>query len=67
MLILGVRFQARRDKKRHKVEEQLVPLKEGYEEAFGISTPSKEVFCTSNKPLFTPLATNHVLTVVSMC
>lgn len=55
---------AKKDKKKSKNEDDLVKLKEGYEEALGISTPSKEVFCIENKSLVSRLASNKVLTVV---
>uniref|UniRef100_A0A1B6EHK0 AP-3 complex subunit delta n=1 Tax=Cuerna arida TaxID=1464854 RepID=A0A1B6EHK0_9HEMI len=55
--------QSKKEKKRHKGDEELVKLKEGYEEALGISTPSKEIFCITNKPLISRLAYNKVLTV----
>ncbi|BET02225.1 AP-3 complex subunit [Nesidiocoris tenuis] len=43
--------------------EELLTLKEGYEEALGISTPSKEVPVASYHPILNRLASNKVLNI----
>lgn len=43
-------------------EEELVKLKDGYEEAMGISTPSKEMLCLS-QPAFIRLASDKIISV----
>ncbi|KAL1117189.1 hypothetical protein AAG570_004516 [Ranatra chinensis] len=63
----------RRDSERdNSVVGELVPIKEGYEEAVGISTPSKEsqvitstISTTAHQPSLTNLAKNKVLNIVS--
>lgn len=50
--------------KKHKTVDELVKLKDGYEEAIGISTPSKEMSCLSMQSSLVRLANNKVLTAV---
>lgn len=48
--------------KKHKSVDELVKLKDGYEEAVGISTPSKEMSCLTTQSSLVRLAHNKVLT-----
>lgn len=48
--------------KKHKSVDELVKLKDGYEEASGISTPSKEMSCLNTQSSLVKLAKNNVLT-----
>lgn len=50
--------------KKHKTVDELVKLKDGYEEAIGISTPSKEMSCLNTQSSLVRLANNKVLTAV---
>ncbi|KAF6201155.1 hypothetical protein GE061_005602 [Apolygus lucorum] len=43
--------------------QELLSLKEGYEEALGISTPSKETPIPSNHPVLNRLASNKVINI----
>jgi hypothetical protein len=62
--------------KKSKSNKDSLQIKEGYEEAAGISTPSKEVICASDasvtptggpsRPQYMPLAQDKVLNLVGI-
>ncbi|XP_075228481.1 AP-3 complex subunit delta-1-like isoform X2 [Lycorma delicatula] len=53
--------KSKKDKRSKKSEGELVKLKDGYEEAMGISTPSKEMLCLS-QPAMNRLASDKIIT-----
>ncbi|XP_039286547.1 AP-3 complex subunit delta-1 isoform X2 [Nilaparvata lugens] len=55
--------KTKKEKRSKSNVDELVKLKDGYEEAMGISTPSKEMLCLSSASPANRLASDKVLTV----